>query len=274
MDNDRGRSRLTPGDLTPDAPLSRRTARNGLAERADDALVAVAARTGVTPRAVLGLVVVAVLVVALIGGRMLLARSRSVPVPVALAGPSALVRASSSPTSDAAPAVSSLTGTPLTTSPATAGSTPLVVHVVGQVRRPGVVRLPPGSRVEDAVAAAGGVLRGADLTAVNLARLLADGEQLLVPRPGQAVVPGGGASGGAGSGGSGGDAGATGSVPVNLNTATVEQLDGLPGVGPVLAGRILDWRAKNGRFSTVDELGEISGIGEKALERLRPLVSV
>jgi competence protein ComEA len=154
----------------------------------------------------------------------------------------------------------------------------VVVHVVGQVRHAGVVRLPAGARVEQALEAAGGATARADLVRVNLARPVVDGEQIVVPKPGEPIV-GAAAAPGIGSGGS---TGATGSSqgpaspqsPVDLNTATLVQLDGLPGVGPVLAQRILDWRSQNGRFSTVDELGEVSGIGDKVLERLRPLVRV
>jgi competence protein ComEA len=143
------------------------------------------------------------------------------------------------------------------------------VHVVGQVRHPGVVTLPSGARVEDALRAAGGATAKADLVRVNLARPVVDGEQIVVPKPGEPVT-GAAAVGGApawtGSGVSTG--------PVDLNTAGLAELDALPGVGPVLAQRILDWRTQNGRFSTVDELGEVSGIGEKVLANLRPLVRV
>jgi len=150
----------------------------------------------------------------------------------------------------------------------------VVVHVVGQVRRPGVQRLPVGSRVQDAVEAAGGPTRGADLARVNLARVLADGEQVQVPAPGD-PDPAVAGPGGAGSGASGTAGGAAGgSRPVSVNTADLAGLDTLPGVGPVLAQRILDWRAEHGRFTSVDELGEVSGIGEKLLAQLRPLVTV
>lgn len=152
----------------------------------------------------------------------------------------------------------------------------LVVHVVGQVVRPGVYRMAAGSRVTDAVRSAGGATRAADLAAVNLARLLVDGEQVVVPRPGEtvaappgAVVPGGGGGTPAG-GAAGGPAGAR----VSLNTADLSALDTLPGVGPVLAQRILDWRTEHGRFTTIEELGEVSGIGEKLLAQLTPKVTL
>ncbi|MBM6404651.1 helix-hairpin-helix domain-containing protein [Phycicoccus sp. CSK15P-2] len=149
-----------------------------------------------------------------------------------------------------------------------AGDPDVVVHVVGQVARPGVLHLPVGARVADAVEAAGGATRSADLAAVNLARPLVDGEQVRVPKPGEVVAaaPGGDAPAGGGAATPGG-----GLVP--LNTADLTALDALPGIGPVLAQRIVDWRTEHGRFTTVDELAEVSGIGEKLLSRLRPLVT-
>ena len=146
------------------------------------------------------------------------------------------------------------------------GSASVVVHVAGAVHRPGLVTLPAGSRVAAAVEAAGGATARAQLGSVNLARPLVDGEQVVVLRRGQGAVavadPGASASSG----------GRTG--PVDLNAATLEQLDGLPGIGPVLAQRILDWRIAHGRFGSVDELSEVSGIGEKTLADLRPQVRV
>jgi competence protein ComEA len=160
------------------------------------------------------------------------------------------------------------------TSTATASS--VTVHVVGQVVRPGVVRLPAGSRVTDAVARAGGPRPDADLSVINLARVVVDGEQVRVPKPGEAPSPVQGSAPWAGGGpappAAGG--GATTSAPVNLNTAGLADLDQLPGVGPVLAQRILDWRSEHQRFASVDELGEVSGIGDKLLAQLRPKVAV
>jgi competence protein ComEA len=150
---------------------------------------------------------------------------------------------------------------------------PLVVDVAGRVRRPGLVRLPAGSRVADALLAAGGVLPGVDLATINLARPVVDGEQILVG------VGVGGGSGGGGSGGSGGvgagPGGASGSSgPLDLNAATLAQLEALPGVGPVLAQRILDWRLAHGRFSAVGELREVGGIGAKKFADIEPKVRV
>ncbi len=165
----------------------------------------------------------------------------------------------------------------------------VTVHVAGAVHRPGLYRLPAGSRVDDAVRRAGGAGRTADLTAVNLAAKLEDGRQILVPRRAPAasgggpVAPaGGGGSVGAPAGGGGGGAAGAGPgatagaprAPVNLNTATLEQLDTLDGVGPGIAQRILDYRAQHGGFRRVEELGEVPGIGDKRLATLTPLVTV
>jgi competence protein ComEA len=138
-------------------------------------------------------------------------------------------------------------------------SSEVVVHVAGLVRRPGLVRLPSGSRVADAVAAAGGVTRTRAADSVNLARVLVDGEQIVV--------------------GSGVAASGTGTAPAtagptDLNTADATALELLPGIGPVLAGRIIAWRTANGPFRSIDELGEVSGIGDAILALLRPVVRV
>jgi competence protein ComEA len=155
----------------------------------------------------------------------------------------------------------------LSATPSAAPST-VYVHVAGQVRRPGLVRLAPGARVADALAKAGGATGRADLAAVNLARAVVDGEQVFVPSPGE---PPPAAAGPAGSGPAGsGPAASAG--PVDLNTADETALDALPGVGPVIAGRIVEWRTKNGNFTSVEELTEVPGIGEATLEKLRPLV--
>lgn len=158
-------------------------------------------------------------------------------------------------------------GLPSAVPSASSGDGRLRVYVIGQVKRPGVVTLPAGSRVEDAVDAAGGATRKADLTAVNLARPVADGEQVYLPRPGEEppVAAGPGPSSAASVPGA-----AAG--PLDLNAATLAQLDELPGVGPVLAQRILEYRQQRGRFAAVDELGDVSGIGDATLEKLRPLV--
>ncbi|WP_323178627.1 ComEA family DNA-binding protein [Streptomyces sp. NBC_01381] len=154
--------------------------------------------------------------------------------------------------------------------PAAAGSEGagggVVVDVSGKVRSPGILRLPAGSRVADALKAAGGVRPGADLDGLNRARLLIDGEQVVVGAPATAppAVPGAGAAAG--------PTGASPAAPVGLNTATAEQLDGLPGVGPVLAQHIIDYRTEHGGFRSVDELREVNGIGDRRFADLRNLV--
>jgi competence protein ComEA len=142
-------------------------------------------------------------------------------------------------------------------------SSRVVVDVVGAVRRPGLYRLAQGSRIADAIARAGGAARKADLAQVNLAAPLADGEQVVVPRRG---APGSIAGGG------GATAPEAATAPVQLSTATLEQLDTLPGVGPVTAQKILDFREKHGAFPSVDELDAVPGIGPKRLDQLRDLV--
>jgi competence protein ComEA len=141
----------------------------------------------------------------------------------------------------------------------------VAVHVAGRVRRPGLVRLPAGSRVQDALRAAGGVTSGADLEAVNLARKLIDGEQVRIPAHGEPPPPA--------PAGPGAAPGAAPPAPLDLNTATVEQLDALPGVGEVTAGRIVAYRAAH-PFTSVDELLEVPGIGQRRFEQLKDLVTV
>jgi len=155
---------------------------------------------------------------------------------------------------------------------AAGGGGRLVVHVAGAVRRPGVYELESGSRVDDAVARAGGATRRADLGGLNLAAEVEDGRQVLVPRR----VAVGGASAGAAAGGAaaGGAAAPAEGQPLNLNTATLEQLDTLSGIGPVTAQKILDFREERGGFGSVEELGEIHGIGDVRLAALRAEVTL
>lgn len=137
----------------------------------------------------------------------------------------------------------------------------LVVHVVGAVRRPGLYRLPDRSRIADALARAGGPTRRADLSAVNLAAPVVDGIQVVVPAR---APPDKGGGGPASSGPQG---------PVRLNTATLEELDALPGVGPVTAQKILDYREQHGAFASLDDLDAIPGIGPARLEQLREVAA-
>lgn len=135
----------------------------------------------------------------------------------------------------------------------------ITVHVAGLVSRPGLVELPEGSRVADAVAAAGGLLPGARADLINLATTLSDGQQIIVPGPGGDLP------------------GATGEAPdgkVQLNQATAAELDALPGVGPVIAERIVSYREENGPFQSVEDLLDVPGIGEAKLADLRDYVQV
>lgn len=186
--------------------------------------------------------------------------------PVASAKLPAVQKASSS----AAPAPAGAAAIPK-------GAEEVVVSVVGLVHKPGLVTLPGGARIADALTAAGGALDGADLIGLNMARRLADGEQILVG----VTAPLGTRSSGASAVGPAnaapaahGAAGAAVKGVVDLNVATADQLDALPGVGPVMAAAIVAWRDKNGRFTAVEQLGEVDGIGPVRLEKLRELVRV
>jgi competence protein ComEA len=151
----------------------------------------------------------------------------------------------------------------------TAKGRALVVDVAGEVRRPGVYRLPSGSRADLAVERAGGVTRHGERTAVNLAMPLHDGQQIVVPRRGAAGPAGASAPAGAGSSTG---AGSQPSQPISLSTATVAQLDTLDGIGPTLAGRIIKYRDAHGGFRSIDELRQVDGIGDKRFAALRKVV--
>jgi competence protein ComEA len=207
-----------------------------------------AARDGQVPRRIrldpgrrgaVALVVVAALAAVVSTGVVLRGRPQEVPVPVLESGGVPLPGVSAAPAD---------------------GAAEVVVAVAGKVRRPGLVRLPAGSRVDDALRAAGGATDAAAIGMLNLARRLVDGEQVLVgvdPPPGQP------ASGGAVAGGL-----------LDLNAATAADLQALPGIGPVLAQRIVDWRTAHGPFDSVDQLREVTGIGEAKYDDLRAKVTV
>lgn len=213
---------------------------------------------------------VAVLAAALLTGLWMLAvRPRALAVPAApvagaqTVGPGAATEIRSTPDSAVPP--------PGPTAPPAV----VVVDVAGRVRHPGLYRLPSGARIDDAVRAAGGALAGVDLASLNLAARVVDGQQILVgvaPAIGPLAAPGGSGAGPAGP--SAGPANGASAGPVDVNTAALEQLETLPGVGPVLGQHILDWRAAHGRFATVDQLLDVTGIGPAKFAALRGLVSV
>lgn len=177
-------------------------------------------------------------VVVVVGGRTLLRdRASSAPVPAAGALPGIAIA-----------------------QPADSGR--LVVDVTGEVRRPGVYRLRAGARVQEALRRAGGVTAVGDMSSVNRAAKVADGQQIRVPARAAAGRAGGGPA-----------APAAAPGPISLNAATAEQLDGLDGVGPATADKIIAWRTANGGFSSVDDLAQVPGIGPKRLEALRPQLS-
>ncbi|MFB9464363.1 helix-hairpin-helix domain-containing protein [Streptomyces cinereospinus] len=222
------------------------------------------ARCGLERRSVVALTVLLVVVAGFAVQHFLAGRPQPVQAPEVVraaapfAEPEGLPAAAPGAVADPSGAA---TGTPVAE---------IVVDVSGKVREPGIHRLPAGSRVADALKAAGGVRPGTDLDGLNRARFLVDGEQVIVGQPAPVAVPapaGGALAGGVPAGGAGAPA-----TPVSLGTATAEQLDGLPGVGPVLAQHILDYRTRHGGFRSVDELREVNGIGERRFADLRDLV--
>jgi competence protein ComEA len=202
-----------------------------------------------------GLVLVVVLTLVGVG----LWYSRSLPRPVDIAAPSMLA----APAGPGTAAPSAVSASPGVGSPSPSGS-PLMVDVTGYVHKPGVFEFPPGSRVIDAVERAGGATSNADLSAINLAALLVDGSQIVVPKEGGSTA----------GGSTGPSPGATGGSIINVNSASESELETLTGVGPVLAAAILQYRTDHGPFTSVDQLEDVSGIGPATLEALRPEVTV
>jgi competence protein ComEA len=190
--------------------------------------------------------VVGILVLAIAGGGAMLWLNRPRPAPIEVITP--VPSPTQEPRSSPTPA-------------------PLRVYISGAVRRPDVYLLPSGSIVKEALAAAGGPTDEADLDRLNLAMELRDQQQVYVPRRGEAVpavVPPGGADpGGASAGG-----------PININTATIEELDALPGVGPAIAGRIVDYREAYGPFTTIEEITNVRGIGPATFEEIKERIAV
>lgn len=216
-------------------------------------------RCGIEPRTLAALTVVLLVAAAFAAYHFWTGRPQTVAAPA----PEPARRAAAEP----APVPSPGAGPTAGAAPTSGAGGSVVVDVSGKVREPGVHRLRSGSRVTDALKAAGGVRPGTDLSGLNRARVLTDGEQIVVGAP---AAPTPAAPTGAG-GGTGGEAPAP-TGPISLNSATADQLDTLPGVGPVLARHIIDYRTQHGGFRSVDELREVNGIGDRRFADLRPMV--
>jgi competence protein ComEA len=247
---------LTPPSAGPARPTSARAAtRAGPAPRRSLLPLALQERLDLDRRAVIGLCVLLLLALGYGVQHFWSGRPEPMAVPVA--------ESSTDPTGGAPRTGGRAVGTVGPQTPVEPGGRPaadVVVDVAGRVRSPGLWTLRPGSRVQDALQAAGGPVPGTDLTGLNLARLVNDGEEIIVGAP----APAPGAAVGAGVPGSG--------VPLSLNSATVEQLDALPGLGPVLARRVIQYRDQHGGFRSVDQLRQVSGFGERRLKDLRALL--
>ena len=234
-------------------------------------------RCGTDPKALVALVLVLLVGVGFAVQHFWAASPESVRAPSAEGAVAVPGRGGRSP-APSGPAAHAASSGATTGGPSAGAGRVLVVDGVGRVRQPGIQRLPAGSRVTDALEAAGGVVNGTDLRGLNRARLLTDGEQIAVGVAGAGT--GAGATGSGGVAGAGGSAGSSGSGasglaggPVSLNSATEQQLDALPGVGPVLARHIIEFRTRHGGFTSVDQLRQVAGIGERRLADLRSLVT-
>ncbi len=245
-------------DADADAGVWRSRAGSALRERMP---VWLQARCGLERRSVVALTLVLVLAAGFAVQHFWAGRAQSVRAPEVVRAAAAYGGEHQGGKSEPRASVVGVPGAAGTAAPE------IVVDVSGKVRKPGIHRLPAGSRVADALRAAGGVRPGTKTDSLNRARFLVDGEQVIVGTP--AAAPG--AAPGAGAG-TAAVPGAAPTAPVSLNTATVDQLDTLPGVGPVLAQHIIDYRSQHGGFRSVDELREVNGIGDRRFADLRNLV--
>lgn len=228
------------------------------------------------------LVACAVILVGVVLGGLVLLRSAPLEITDGSVSPAAI---GGTPAVQVSPAAGSASASPKAGSP-TATHTPLAAHVIGAVKRPGLVLLPSGARVDDAITAAGGLTSQADPGDLNLAQPLQDGQQVIVgsaAKPGgevrgplAAAVPGNGGSAGTGGAtvGGSGSPGSPAGARINLNTASAVELEALPGVGPATAQKIIAWREQNGRFATVEQLMDVPGIGPKTYADIAPRAGV
>ncbi|MFJ9667598.1 helix-hairpin-helix domain-containing protein [Streptomyces sp. NPDC101219] len=259
---------LTTAAPDEEADAPQRGERFGLALR-ERLPLWVRTRCGLERRNVIALTVVCVIAVAFAAHHFWSGRTQPVRAPEVLRAASPHPSAGESGAGDAEAGPGAVSGAQ---PPAGSAGPGILVDVSGKVRDPGVHRLPAGARVEDALRAAGGVRPGTKTDGLNRARFLVDGEQVVVGGPAPPAGAAGTAGGAAGAGSPGGPAGAGPVTPVSLNTATADQLDTLPGVGPVLAQHIIDYRTRHGGFRSIDELREVNGIGDRRFADLRDLV--
>ncbi|MFJ9053014.1 helix-hairpin-helix domain-containing protein [Streptomyces bacillaris] len=248
-------------------PAPEQVRESGAVRLRDRVLLWVRLRWGLAPRTLAALTLVLLVAVGLAAFHFWSVRPQEVRAPEAVVVGDAAVAEDPLRAGAGGAVPRPVAGAPPPPPPEPAGE--IVVDVAGKVHRPGVQRLPAGSRVADALRAAGGVRAGADVTGLNRARVLMDGEQVRVglPQAPADQVASGAAGGVAGASGPSGPA-----APLSLSTATKEQLETLPGVGPVLAQHIIDHRTESGGFRSVDELRQVSGIGDRRFADLRPLV--